>query len=301
MTAPLLSRKKLLGYAIEGTMGTAESVTEAMPALVFEPVMRPMEVLTEERSPVGYLGRVKRAPGLRRGELTFQVEIGEDGPFWRLAQICGYDRATGNVLTPTNGPNGDTATFFLWEDGRVKKMRGCAGTFTIEGEVGGRLMANFTVSGIWVEADDAAMPSWNVPSTLPYMVRNGTTTIGASTMPQFASFTYTANANVVARVSPTDVSGIAHFVVTDRNPTLSLDPEARKVADLDSYGLLVAGTQQAVVLKFPGQSTGYEFEINAPKAQRIDITPGDRDGKLTDAIELELQADDGNDEVTIQE
>jgi len=77
-------------------------------------------------------------------------------------------------------------------------------------------------------------------------------------------------------------------LITDRNPRITINPEATAVSTLNTYGIFTAGTQVdfQVVLDGPSNST---ITIDANNCQVMNSQEGDRNGMVIDDIELACQ------------
>jgi hypothetical protein len=93
---------------------------------------------------------------------------------------------------------------------------------------------------------------------------------------------------VVGRECTTPVAGYDSFVVTDRMPMITGNPESKLVATRDVYSQFINMTEAALsfTIDGPGNST---FAISAPKAQIVNgPQEGERNGIVTDEIEWQL-------------
>lgn len=305
---PLGMRRKLIGAAVESTSGTPETVSAALTNTMAYDVKAQAEGLYDEgeRKPHGhYHGTVDAVLGAHVGKLTFRTELIFNDGLMTLLQGCGFTTSGGGASPTVATPNSDlsahkTLTFRIWEDGRYKVLAGAVGTFTLEAEAGGRVFANWDFSGIWQAPVDGAMPAFAPVTAQSYRAQAITLTVGGSALPQMDGFTLDAAREIEPRQTVTTASGLAHFLVSDRQPTLTLAPEARLVAGHDAWGLLLAGTTAAVqiILTNPASKT---LTIDAARAQRLSVTDDERDKKLVDSIELGLHNSAGDDDLKFTE
>ena len=305
---PLLSRKKLLGAKKEGTAGVAETIAigQLIGGNVYDAKMVPLDMLSEgERMPHGhYLGNITSVVGKRLGQLTFRQEL-QHGDFFALRAGSGFLTGMGYELsTNTYKPTSDmskleTWTFALWEDGRKKQIYGCMGTAVLTWENGGRVFADHTWLGSWTDPIDQAMVTQAPVTTAPYIATSAVFTIGGAAAANIASGTIDLGASIEPREDITKVSGVVHFHVGSRAPRVTLDLEARKVAEGAGFADLVAATEVALALTFTdGTNT---LAITAPKMQRINIGDDERGGRLVDGTEFQCNASSGDDELTFIE
>jgi hypothetical protein len=306
MTTPLLTRKALIGGAYESISGTAETVSAAFTNSVF---YNPQFVLVDpfnagERKPIGnYLGNVPSTRGKLMARATFQQELRDGDALSVLLQGAGATVATGGVHTPTSvAASRKTVTLACWEDGRKKIMKGCVGNGTLNYNVGERLLIDWEFVGVPVLATGnvwpiaASMPSWPSMISQPYRAASGTLTL-ASFSPVFNRFSLAFGNVTTMREDVTAATGYSHGWITERTPTITLDPEATLPADHNAYALMLSGTTFALsATATDGTNT---ITIAGAAAQRTAITHGDREGRLTDDITCLLTASSGDDEWTI--
>jgi hypothetical protein len=91
--------------------------------------------------------------------------------------------------------------------------------------------------------------------------------------------------------------GIAHYLITDFDTTLKIDPEADLVAGHNYNGLWLAGTPAAVALTVINANDSFAFAI--PVYQYKDIPEADREGIAIYDITGQCLHSSGNDSVTI--
>lgn len=301
--SPLLGRKKQVGLTEESVSGTAATVTAGIAANCYNIKAEPGDFFADgKRQPQGnYIGSVPSIAGKTMGTISYTMEVLGGGPFLLHLTGCGYKASTGTYAPSSTMSDRKTWTVVVWEDGRRKQLNGASCTVKLKGSNGNgsKLTAEFNWSGVWVTPIDEAMPARAPITTTPYMCKGMTATIGAAAFANVANFEIDLGAEVEERQSITAASGIAHYLVTDIDPKITLDPEARLVANMDAYGLMKAGTTFALILAFTNGST--TLTITAAAAQRQKVSDGERDKKLTDAIELLCCNSSGNDALTLVE
>lgn len=299
---PLLTRLTLLGGAEEATAGTAEIVSSALAATaVYESRIQPGNVYEGgQRSPgLTHMDSLKSVATQLLGTLSFRLDITPGDKTIQLMSGCGYV-ITGTAAALTSSQSAmKTWTFKQYENGRYKQLYGCSGDFTISLEVGKVASVQYDFSGIWGADAAGAMPSNPTLTTLPYVCKAMTLTLGGATLPRASKCTIRGGVEIVPLVSFTGTEGIAYYTVVGRNPQITIDTEARLTSDLDTYGLLTTPTEAAFsAVLTRGANT---FTIAAPKAQRVMVTDGDRNGVRLDEITLDCNASSGNDSLSFTE
>lgn len=314
MAEPLVLRKRLLGVEDESTKGTAVSVTAAMAGTV---VYNAKMVIGDmfaggERMPDGhYGGQYDAERGPLVAECTFLTEWRNGDQTQQLLNACGlyeYD-AGGNPddMRPTlDTSQHNTVTMKLWEDGRVKQMRGCMGTFTIAATNGGRIFFNWRFIGVPVitqpvSADvwavDEAMPALAPINGTPYVARGNTLTL-ASFSPLVAAlnFDYGGQLEMREDFGTAHVANL-HAFIGDFNPVITLDPEANLITNQDEWSKALAKTVEAFTWTVSdGTNTA---QLLAPRAQRRTLDTSGRGKRVTDPVTLSCNASSGDDNFTI--
>lgn len=294
---PLSSRRKHLGAALANDITTDSSViTQPLAGTQFEELsMRPDGIFDGmERRPLGGGGGTSdELPGMQKGvcEAAWKLRHG-DGLF-TLLQASGYTVA-GNVATYSASlADRQLLDLKLWEDGRAKFMTGCNLTsLRLEGEAGGYVMARAEMRGIWIDTADEAMPSDPAITKAILQAKAMTLTDGGAALPLMSRFNLDLNLETAPRPTLVNAYALAMYLVEDYAPVLEVDPEARRVADEDSYGKLLAATTAAVSLELTdGTNT---VGLGMPKAQRTGVGTGSRDKKLTDPLTYKLHGDHAN-------
>ena len=114
------------------------------------------------------------------------------------------------------------------------------------------------------------------------------------------SFTLDLNNTVAMRVSANAATGIKSYRITDRGPTIQINPEAQLEAAVDFFTKYDAATQFGFFCQI-GQTATQRIAVCAPAAMYTDMPDGDREGLVTydPTLELAGSEDDGDDEFLI--
>ena len=303
----MLTKKRVFGAKIETTPGTAETMTGSEASFnAWDYVIQHETEMTEVMGQGGF-GRIKSVPGPYIGKVSFKTNMGWDGtatePSWAdtLLPMCGYVKSA-QVFTPrTEGPgsNVKTGTLAVWNDGKLKILKGCMGTFKIVAPSGKLAVIEWEFSGVWVPETDVAIVGPTYPTANALRHANSTSTWSSVAL-CYSSITYDAGNTLTAIECPTG-EGITYFMVTDRNSKVTADPESKLVATQDRHALMLAMTEAALTYDIDGP-TNSAITIAAPKAQLVKITEGDRNGIVVDQLEWQLNknasAVDGESSIT---
>lgn len=301
LSAPLLTRKRVIKVKIESPLGTYAAGDEAI--LVFD--LEINDTAPYERRHGSGLYRGDAEPGVhgeRSGTCKFSAELrsngstGLDAGLAILLQACGLAKTSEVYQVHSAHASDSTISITVWEDGVLKALRGASGDVTFEGENGGRIMCNFEFLGIWQVVTDQALPAYVPGTAAPMLMQGGTFTLATLSI-MIAKFSLNMGTNPVPRYDVDAVGGIAYYMITDYDPTLSMDPEADKVAGYDYYGVKLAGTEAAVSLLLTDGTVNVTFAM--AKVQIKELTEGDRDGIQIYDYVGQCNHSSGNDSVII--
>lgn len=299
---PLLDRIKSIGGAEELVSGTfITTIAAPFAANVYNIKANAGDFFAEgEREPDGnYVGSLPAIAGKTPGTIEFDMDVAPAGPFLSLLTLCGYKSTAGTYAPSSDLSLRKTWSFKVWENGRVKKFAGCTGNVTFDVEAGKRLVAHFTISGVWQGTADEAMPAQAPIAALPYVAKGITLTMAGAAIAHTNKVSVDLGAAYEERESLTSAGAIAHFLVGEIEPKLTMDPEARLVADADQYGLFLAGTTAAVVVALTnGANT---LTITAGAAQRTKVNDDTRGKRKVDTLNLGCRITNGDDALTLAE
>ena len=301
LSAPLLTRKRVIKVLLETTKGEKIAATSAV--LVFDLDIHPTSPFEERKGSGLYRGHtVKGVLGERSGVCSFRTELrangsgGMDAGLAVLLQACGLKKTSETYQVHSTHADDETISIDIWEDGVKKGLAGVSGNVTFEGEVGKRLFCNFEFSGVWQVPTDEGMPAYSPGSASPMLLQGGTFTLAGESI-KIGKFSLDMGTNPVPRMDVDAVGGIAYFMITDYDSVISIDPEADKIAGYDYHGVWLAGTEAAVSLVLNDGTDQVTFTL--PKVQYREITPGDRGGIQIYDITGQCNPSSGNDNVAI--
>lgn len=288
---PLLRRRSVFAAKVEGTIGTAESLTGAEGAFnAREFSIQPNVALTRREGQGGF-NYLAGIPEGMMGTCTVTMDLWYDGttaPAWAsvLLPACGWV-ASSLVFSPkTEGPGSNVKTLTIghYKDGKLALLSGAMGTFKIIAPTGKVAYIEFTFTGKYsTNETDTALIAPTYPTTLPLRVA-----AGALTWNSVALCTSTvevdAGNNVIMRecMNASDRSGYVSAVITDRAPVITADPESVLVATQDRDAKWLTSTPEAFSMQIG--ASGSSITIAAPKAQLENKQQGDRNGLMTDDL-----------------
>lgn len=306
MAAPLIRRRSVLAFEVEATTGTAETLVAADAVLNCYNAAIDPTIGFGQRDGQAALSQIAGVPGGRAGRCTFETDFigGASAPMlWTDVLLgCGMKVATGAIYRPESRPpeaassGAKTLTIGLYEDGRLKMLRGAMGTFKILGPSGEHCRMLFDFQGVWVPPVDAAMLAPTYLTTSPLRFAGSALSTGGNTSLRVGSHEFDMGNEVVMREDGSDASGFHSAVIVGRRPTWRIDPEGQLVAGYDAYGKFIASTEEAITWSLG--TAGNRVQVSFPKAQIAEISNGDRTGKRIDSIlyQLNRSAAAGDDE-----
>jgi hypothetical protein len=302
-----LYRKRVLAAKIETTPGTAIAVSGTDAAMnVFNLVANPTAA-SEQRMGQGAFGQLASVVGLQTGQFTFQTEIyGSSGaaPSWlqTLFAGCGVSYSAG-VFSPKSempGSNVKTLTLGAYTNGVYKQIAGAMGNVTLTVPAGGRVMLNWTFQGRWTTPTDVTIVAPTYPTPLPTMAKSVTTITVGSWTPRITNLTFDLGNVVVPRPGINSSGGLHSYLVTDRFPTGTLDPESTLVATNPVYSHWQASTEQVFELTLESSTGDTTISLDIPKFQVSNAQEGDRSGIQFDTVTYQAnRGNTGNDEFTL--
>lgn len=306
----MLTRKRLLAFAAESTSGTAESLANADAAFNAFDIQFIPSIAHDKRQGPGSFGHIAATMGMRAANVQFKTWVTGDGaggvPTWASTFLpsCGWvnDSGTFSPITSMPDANGvETATIAVYADGTIEKIRGAAGTWKAMFSSGKKVLMQWSFWGAYQTRADGSLLTPTYPTQKPLRFAASTFTIGGSAPGCIEAIELDAGNVVEPRPCPTnaDGSGVATGLVKNRLPVGKLDPESRLVATEDVWGKWLGGTEEALSIALDDGTDVITFA--APKLQRINVQPGDRNGLQVDQIDFQCNksAAAGDDELTI--
>jgi len=300
----MLTQRCQVGCETEDVEGAAETIEAADVFLAFNPKFTP-SIDPHERKPVkGSFSPVASLMGKRSAKMSFDVEMtgtaaaGSAIHFADALKACGVDETLVALTSATYAPASDaipSATLAMYLDGKCYKMWGARGTAKLTLATGKPGIWSFEFAGAdFSETDAALLTGTSLEATLPPVFQDATLTLAAYAA-TVASVTLDLGNTVTLREDANASSGYLSAVITDRKPTLSIDPENVLVATEDFFGTWRAGTTVALS-SLHGATAGNKHTLTAPAVQYQGVDLSDRSGVSALSINALLCEDSGDDE-----
>lgn len=316
------ARKMVLAMKVETTYGTdifagTYTTADIIPCFDVAPDARMEEI--QNLSMFGDLGRLPSAMGIEQGQIAFSMYLRGFGAAYSAGNKPEADRPLrGSTLIGTGSFTGGAekwtyqpgtpesyTIYAVQENGRTLKLTGALGTVDFSMKAGGVLMARFTFQGKVAGVSDVTYVAGTVAGTPQYPVmKSAAFQLGAANYaPRIASIGIALGNALSAVPSINDASGLAGFFVSDRNPRVSIDPEADTVANFDWYTQMKAGT--LADMTFQCGTVQYNrvlFNFNAGGANQVQIVGtswGNRDGLTSSPAQLLATINAGSDDLNL--
>lgn len=316
------ARRMVLAMKAETTYGTdifAGTYVSAdiLPAFDIAPDARVEEI--QNLSMFGDLGRLPSVMGLEQGQIAFSMYLRGSGVAYAAGVKPECDRALrGCTLIGTGAFGGGTekwtyqpgtpesyTIYAVQENGRSLKLVGALGTVDFSMKAGGVLMARFTFQGKVAGVSDVTFVAGTISGTPQYPVmKSAAFQFGsANYAPRIASVGFALGNGLSPAPAINDATGMAGYFVSDRNPRLTIDPEADTVANFDWYGLQKAGTLSDMTFQCgTAQYNRVLFSFNAVGANQVQIVGtswGTRDGLTSSPAQLLATINAGSDDLSL--
>lgn len=197
-----------------------------------------------------------------------------------------------------------SVTVALYEDGLKKELKGARGTCRISAEVGQPAFLEFEFTGVYSEVSDTSQLSPTYESTLPPVFQSAAIKLHDTSNSWLVarSIGVDINNTVAPREDANSSTGILSFLITDRDPNGSVDPEGVLVATHDFWTRWRNGTTG--IFEFDvGSTAGNQIEVRCQNTSYREVGSGDRTGLATNEVTLGIHTSDvttsGDDEIYI--
>ena len=204
------------------------------------------------------------------------------------------------IYTPSNGILGDDVPSIAFEvylagsGSQADKyvLAGCGGTWTFTGSVGNIATMEFTFTGkLYSDPTTATIPSASFDETSQLVFQGVDFTFDNQDIFCVNEVRLDCGNTVALRRCITEESGIAGVLITNRNITGSIDPEAVLQSDYDFFAKLKSGDTASMKIDI-GSEFGNSVSFEAPRVQITESSFSDRDGIAVNNLNLLLTEGD---------
>ena len=292
MPLPLLTEQSVVAAKLEGTYGTAESLTTAEAAMnIFDADFNPDGAITQ-RQGQSALSPLAGVPGAVMNKAKFKSYLYGDGasdpPLWTLfLQASGMAVSTATFTPQTGSATAKSITLAQYLDGNVYKLSGAMGNWTLDGEAGMPCVFSWEFTGKYEVDAAVAILAPTYPTTIPPVFMGSTLTIGGVTH-NITKFSISPNNTVDMRECGNDSSnapkGYLGAHIPKRRYTMKVTAEAVLQSTKDWRALYIAGTTAALVLTI-GSASHNTHSFTAPVMQ-LNAIPQMTDDNGKQMVEL---------------
>lgn len=280
--------------------GAANSILAIDPQIkeIIDPVRRPAQIAS--------LSRIASVDGKKFSEVTFKVELKGSGTagtaprIGALLRACGFGETLVAVTSATYLPvstSQESCTIYVYIDGRRHIVTGCVGDVKQVYEAGQLPMLEFTMRGRWAASALASLPSVTLETTLPVICKSLAFSYNSKSTLVTKTITVEMNNVIAERPSLNDANSIAGFLITGRDPMVTIDPE---MIIETSYAFRTdAFTNQRALAWVIGTAAGNIATFSIPKWNPYFPEYSDRDEIMVETIKGEAVQNSGNDEVSL--
>jgi len=311
-----LTKFTTLGFKIETTPYTAETLVQANYALPCENISVSLDLPTQDlKYARGDYSLDGLSTGTRTGKITFDVPMYYSGTpatapeYFKLLQACGMAQTvhttTGVSLATHSDYSNVPITIECQKTNEgtspnsvVYKFSGCTGEEKISaGKVGEYCKISFEFTGVLVQIVDRAIGSYITPSFAHYQpevfLSCGVTLFGNAQ--QISMFNFAMNNTVELFPDQSKTAGYQGAHITNRGPTIEIDPDLLALATDDHYSRFFNNTKGAFLAQLSGR-----ISLSAPQVQIKEVyNLSEREGHYANKIVLACCRSSGNDEFEI--
>ncbi|MBC7963804.1 MAG: hypothetical protein H7Y05_12770 [Steroidobacteraceae bacterium] len=312
----MLTRRRVIAAKIEAVEGTAEVITVAEAGILAIDPKFDADIKMYDRANVklNSLSTLVPIPGQQSGTISFKVELkGAAATYTAVIKpavgiylkACGFaetvDLTVSNEkVTYLPASSGiPSLTIWMYDDGVVRKLKGCRGTVSFSGKIGEPVFADFKFTGVYDGAPALAMVNPTFEAAIPPVVLGTTLTIDAYAA-VVESFSVDMGNEISLRPSVNAVSGYLSALMTGRKPTGKLDPEMVLPATYDFYTKWTSGSAGVLSIGPIGSVNYNRITLSAPKCVYTKVGSGDRSGNQTADLDFALAMNTGDDEFKLE-
>lgn len=308
---PILTQKALVLAKVETTAGTDAAPTNIANAVL---VMEPNFTVESDEITRSFarsdFSQFTSVYGMRRGQMTFSVEVKGSGaagtaPEWGvLLRGCGMNETISAGTSVAYAPMTDslkTLTIWMYFDGVIHKMTGAMGTWSLSAEAGGIGKIDFTFTGNYSAPTQLALATGTFQSTTPPIVESAALAWNASASGLYAaSWSIDMGNEVSLRKDVNSPQGLHSVYISGRTPTGGFTPEVSGALNDSFWADWAASTTRSFTAKI-GATAGNITTFTAPAVQITSIGYADRDNIKTYDVGFGFRrsASTGNDELAV--
>lgn len=302
----MLVKKQVILAKPEVTYNVDPVPVAATDALKIENLSHgPANQLMVEQNPVkNTLSKDKSLFGTTLWQVSGEVNLKGSGSagvapeYGPLLRACGLGETIVAITSVTYAPVSESlesATIYIYEDGKLYKITGCVGNASNAGEAGSTGKLSFSLTGHKSAITDDALVSPTLDATEAPIIKSAGFTIDS-----YAAAISALNFDLGNEISmPKDINsadGFGTIQIIGRDINGTIDPEDTLLATNDFISDWENGTEMALTTGVIGGTAGNRFQISMPAVSYRDASLGDREGIRTMEMPFgahEVSGDDG--------
>jgi len=316
MTLKLVRQKRTLGFKLESTPYTAETLAATdYDFSAYDIEYSPAIESYARKLARGDFSLDTSVSGRRSIEASWSVDFhggaaaGTAPQYFQMLRACAMEQsasATGVWLKTAADQDRVPATIEIVERQEgltpktlVIKAHGCMGNPRLSfDQVGNPIKIEFSFKGVLTSVTTRLAAAMITPtafdSKLPPAVLAATITLFGNTQ-GVGRFVLDLGNEVEIFTDASKAQGYEGARVVGRNPSIELDPDMLVSTDEDLFTQQTSNNTGQLSI-----TVGENLYISAPAAQYVQTyTPGEREGHVTNEIRCELKRSSGDDEVEI--
>jgi hypothetical protein len=283
--------RTLILAKVEATYGTDPTPTPAANAILAEGVeVSAVGRRLERGAYPGFMGKIAPVNIGEAVRVRFTTEIkGKGGAVDVPPEIgvlfkgCNFTETinigVSVIYLPNSNISGNTSiAIYAYQHDILHKILGARGTFSGVCVATEYTKITWEFTGIYAGPADQSIPAGTFATTIPPRFLSASFAFDAYAA-VINSFNFDIGNAIAKRVDANSATGIKEWLITNREPRGSIDPEMVTVATKDLWGYWSASTQAAITATI-GSATGNKCVIDAPKAVLDVPSYGDRENWL---------------------
>lgn len=289
--------RSVMAVKIEGTAGTAESLTNAEGAFNAYDAEATPNISMSLREGQGTPSPLLAIPGLRMGQIRYETDF-YTAPAWEAhLAAAGLKEGSADVWAPSSvAADQKTATVGRYLDGKVYRLKGAMADILIMLRAGVPTRMRWLWTGpIDVWGTDAALLTPTYPLTAASTPRwaASTLTLGGVAI-KVSAIDIGLNNQIAPLEDATVAAGAYRGWIASRAIGGTMDPEEELAATRDDHGNWLTPTELALSIAYATTS------ISIPKLQFINLPQGERSGAsvLNATFQANRNAVAGDDEIS---
>ncbi len=252
------------------------------------------------------LGQLRQLYGGRLINLTFDVELKGSGAAGTAPEIgpalraCGLGEtivASTSVAYSPVSTGIESATAYVFEDGKRHVVTGCRGNVKFTFGAGNKGMASFTLTGHVADPTDVAFPSITVDSNAPGIFVQAAFEIDGFSG-KISELMFDCGNKISTPEDCNSADAYGDVLIVDRDVNGSINPLDELIANENWIGNFSSNAVMALSTGTVG-TAGNQYAITMPAVSYRDVSPDEREGVASLTLPFGAAENTGDDEFTL--